>query len=280
MTNKQNKSEIKCSICKAVFQIPDEGFQTNHLAKSALEKIILNGKSYQDELTDFMRRNFKELNTLHEQQIEKYAELEVAIFDHFSGIRRDIDLRGELLKEKIGIGFGGESLKEEIDISVHEMIEQVKDKEESFKKRLLQFSPSNLDIEQEKSLANTSQPFRHPVLIKKKIYTLKKEHSLNTANLEKSLRSFNSMKKELGDIKFIGNSSNVRGKDFFGKLILDNEIDQHMHNIERYGYDPNEEDDPYEDSRDYGNYYDSEKEDYDYTACSADGCGYCGHCDY
>ena len=76
------------------------------------------------------------------------------IFDHFSGIRRDIDLRGESLKEKI-------------DICVHEMIERVKDKEEGFKKRLLQFSPSNLDIEQEKSLANTSQPFRHSVLIKK-----------------------------------------------------------------------------------------------------------------
>ena len=193
-----------------VHKIPSEGLPANVLEQSIVEQQLFDHDE-EVEVGKLMDKNFTVLETLRKNQIEKHAELEVAYFDRFAVIRRDIDLRGELFKEKI-------------DLIVQEMTKKANDKEQDFKEKLLKIAPSS--IEKERRLANASQPFRNPELICKSIAVLNREQKNKVSQIRSSFNSFSLMNSELNDMKFEAQQKNSpsiikdRAGEFFGKLIL------------------------------------------------------------
>ena len=93
---------ITCQICGDEFNVPAEGFKTNKLAKSILDKgnhLSEDEKSIKTSIQEM----YEEMGRLLHEFRVKRTSLEVTCASHFSEIRRKIDIHREVLKEKIDV---------------------------------------------------------------------------------------------------------------------------------------------------------------------------------
>ena len=114
-----NSSWITCQTCNKEFEIPAEGLVPNKFVKNMLEKEV-HLSDEEKTLKNSVEELIRQLERLHIDFETTQRSFEVFSDDHFSEIRRQIDLQRETLKEKI----------DEIALK---MIDQTKANEELYK---------------------------------------------------------------------------------------------------------------------------------------------------
>ena len=268
-----NKNHIECQLCFKVSQVPESGLESNILASSLISKYG-DKFTHEKKFLTSLDKSMKALEIMRIRHTKKYAELELAIFEHFAALKRDIDLRREQLKLNIN-EMDSRCLK--IDDTANQLIGRVKQRENDFKVKLLQNKMDQSQIES----VSVEQPFRNPKLIGKSVEHLLNELNEKIADLNGSFAVFTAIEGDLYECTFSINYFRVVN-DFnaeFGYLKLEKDVKEKENwNNWRYG-------DDYDEDNDYKNdYNDDDSNDSignrDYTACDKDDCGYCGHCNY
>ena len=85
---------IRCCECGQEFEVPSKGFPTNKIAFIVLAKDLhLNEK--EKTLKHAIQELIQQLERLQLHLNKKYSDLERVSFDHFSELRRQIDLQRE-----------------------------------------------------------------------------------------------------------------------------------------------------------------------------------------
>jgi hypothetical protein len=121
-SNVLKEKSIKCNRCQEVFPLNESEFKSNRIVQNLLAKeIYLSGG--EKKLKKSLETRLKLFYNLAEQleQDENVAQMES--HNHFQEIRRKLDLQREELKEKI-------------DKIYFEMIDETKEKENSYASRL------------------------------------------------------------------------------------------------------------------------------------------------
>ena len=198
-----DKEHIECKVCFKVSKVPKNGFAANKLAESVLNKRgnkLENEKEFQINLKKYGAK----LELLHSQHFGKYAEQEMAIFDHFAALKRDIDLRRETFKLKI-------------DEIAHQLITRTKNCENEFKDKLLHNKIYGTYLGSE----SADRLFRSPKFIISSVDQLLSEQNRKITELEASLNSLLVIKDDLEYCTF--NPSVKVEEIVFGQLRLNEE---------------------------------------------------------
>ena len=111
-------SSIRCLECEQEFDVPQSGFPLNKMASNILAK-DLHLSDEEKKLKDSIQAKIQQLEELWSDLKLKHSDLERISFDHFSEVRRQIDLQRENLKQKI----------DEIALK---MIDQVNEREKEY----------------------------------------------------------------------------------------------------------------------------------------------------
>ena len=113
---------IQCKTCKQEFRLDDNEFKPNEIAQNLIEKEIYLTET-EKAIKNLSENFFNEGSRLNEELENNKRVFTLKCFEHFQEIRRKIDLQRE-------------ELKNEIDKIALAMIDQTKEFEMFFMKRL------------------------------------------------------------------------------------------------------------------------------------------------
>ena len=196
-------STITCVTCDTDFDIPKNGFVSNKMATSILEKelhLTEDEKKCKAHTEDLVLR----LEQLRDELKVTKINVGLIAYDHFSETRRKIDLQRE-------------SFKARIDTIALEMIDQTNEQENLYKQRLSQLIGANTD-ENFQSLQNE---FRNPNLVVATVNRQIGEHEAKATEFRTRIFDLSSMQAQIKAIEFCGKKSFQ--DDSFGSLKLANQ---------------------------------------------------------
>ena len=181
---------ITCEKCEKNFDVPRNGFATN----LALTNLLANEFHLSNEEKTIKRAIQDLINQLKELQhlvvTSKRPEMELANFEHFTEIRRQIDIQREELKKKI----------DEIALK---LIDQVNARENVYKSKLNEtISGIVFDTDLAKYTQLVDQEFRRPKLLIEEAERLKIDHAHKVAEFEAKIKEFASLGNEIKSFKF------------------------------------------------------------------------------
>ena len=186
-----NDSSIECKKCQKCFDIQGTEFPaikrlanilTKELHLSMEEKTLR--KTFQDMI--------EQLKQLQNEVYKKQADLEIINYDHFSEIRRQIDILREEMKKKI----------DDIFLKV---IYRTKETEKAYKLRMHESFLKISDDEFKKSSQLFMDEFRRPNLILENVKRLMSEQELHILQLEAKLADFNALNTEIESVELRNN---------------------------------------------------------------------------
>ena len=201
---------IKCLICLIDFDVPTSGFEAN-LALTNL----LNSESYLSAEEKSIKRELnyliERLKYMHGIVKSKHQIMEVTSFDHFSEIRRQIDIRREELYAKID--NNKEEPKAEIDEIALQLIEQTREREEACKSKLDKTISGVVNTDLAKIAQYFAHEFRKPNLQFEEAKHLKDEYELIFVDFKAKVNEIASIGKEINSLMF-KSVSGFRGETF------------------------------------------------------------------
>ena len=233
---KENKNTGKCQVCKEEFDIPKQGFKENSRIKMIIEK-----DAHLSEEEKVLKKSIRQSPLDYERLVEeietKEKEFEIKRYEHFSEIRRNIDLRRENLKLRI-------------DKIAEELIDEAKVMEDIYKKKIIENNKIRLSKEE---FASESEEliklFRNPNMVLNALESNKVKLDFKIKDLEEKLKTFIKIRGELKNYKFEKHFEIE--SDFFGKLkdedkeeVIDHQI-AYIVNEENYIHDNLATNDPY-----------------------------------
>ena len=155
-------------------------------------KILTNGFRLSEE-EKALRKTFQgmieQLKQLQNEVNTKQADLELISFEHFSEIRRQIDILREALKKKI-------------DKIALKCIDQANEKEKAYKLRINESFHGISEKELNKSSQLFMDEFKKPNLILENVKRLMSEQELQIKRLQAKLADFHSLKTEIDSVEF------------------------------------------------------------------------------
>ena len=207
IVKKQNK--IVCVNCKNCFEVKDNDFNTSHLLSKLLdEKVYLNDEEI--VLKQKIENSIKVFFQIYEEFVLNKNKLDLASHEHFSEIRRQIDIQREKLKDKI----------DEIAL---EMIDQTKKFETSYMKILnekLETSLNSIDTKTlDEQLKEMEEKFREPNLLIESIHEMQHKQEKKVSTIRSKLNEMEKMKDQLIKLNSFKKSSSF-SLNSFGSLNL------------------------------------------------------------
>ena len=192
---------IKCLKCGEVFDIPKEGFEANtFMATNLDEELYLTEE--EKCIKHAIQNLIQKLEQLKEELMRKHSNLERISFDHFSEVRRQIDIHREELKAKV----------DEISLK---MVEQVNENEAYFISKTE--NSSLLEVNITLSMQTLANEFRRPDLVIENVKLLRNEHELMLDEFQVRLNELGMLKR---DIKSLGFNATSDFQDAsFGNLV-------------------------------------------------------------
>ena len=175
---------IECSKCSRSFDISQTEFKTSEMAASILAK-DLHLTDEEKSLKNSFQDALQQIDQLQDELKSKQSVCEVTCFDHFSEIRRQIDIRREALKAKI----------DEIAL---EMIDLTNEKEKSYHLKLSELLIDMIEI----NTPAETEVFRHPDLVISEV----------RQQLVKNLRHITKLKSKIANLDMY--DTNVRANEF------------------------------------------------------------------
>lgn len=176
IVKKQNK--IICVNCKNCFEVKDNDFKTSHfLSKHLDDKVYLNDEEI--VLKQKIENSIKAFFQIFEEFVLNKNKLDLAPYEHFSEIRRQIDIQREKLKEKI----------DEIAL---EMIDQTKKFKTSYMKILNEKLETSLNsiIDSkplDEQLKEMEETFREPNLFIESICDMQQKQEKKVSTIRSKL---------------------------------------------------------------------------------------------
>jgi hypothetical protein len=203
------EKRIKCGKCKKDFQVKDNDFKSNNLAKKQLDELIYLSDeevSLKEQIEESIGKFFQS----NEQFILNKTTIDLDVHNHFQDIRFKLDEHREKLKEKI-------------DDIYMEMIDKTKTFESTYLKSLedkLNASLKSFETKSiELSLKETEESFRNPNLLIQSIRAMQRQQEEAIAELKRKLEEQSQVKDDLTRMnQFTPNVS--FSKEWFGQLHL------------------------------------------------------------
>ena len=200
----KKRSGVRCLKCHKDFEITPNGLTTNKMAAGILEK----GLHLSDEeiaLKNSIEDAIRQLEQLQNEAKSKHIDFESISYDHFSEIRRKIDLQREELKAKI-------------DTIALKMIDQAYKKENIYKLKMREMRSQINEVDIFSYRQAVLSEFRKPDLIIDDIKRLKGEHELMIARFQTKLAELDAYNMEVKTHDFKANQEFL--SDSFGALNL------------------------------------------------------------
>ena len=175
--------------CEKNFDVPRIGFAPNFELAN-----LLASKSHLSNEEKTTKRAIQDLiHQLEELQhlviTSTKPEMELTTFEHFTEIRRQIDIQREELKRKI----------DEIALK---LIDQTKKREEIYKSKLKEIISPIVNTDLATFTQLMANEFRRPNLLIEEAERLKNEHVHKLAEFKAKLKEFSSLGKEIKSIEF------------------------------------------------------------------------------
>ena len=199
---------IKCLKCDEDFDVPENGFRSNDMATNILAK-ELHLSEEEKTIKNSIHEMIKKLEQLQYELKQKHTDLDRLNFDHFSEIRRKIDIQREELKAKI----------DEIGLK---MIEQSKEIEKAYKSKMDKLLSDTNQINVQQSRQILAYEYRKPNLLIKDVQCLQAEHDLNIKETHSRIADLNSLSNEIKSFEF--KASQELCEDSFGSLKQKNKL--------------------------------------------------------
>ena len=186
------KKLIKCERCGDEFNVPKEGFKSNNMVKKILER---DGHLNDEEksLKTTCKVLIYSMTKLVDEFESKQANLEVFCHEHFSEIRRNIDIHRETMKAKI-------------DELAMEMIGKAKKNEETFMNRIKDNFAKKFQVDIENEEKVIAAEFRKQNFVAESVKKLNVEHVNNINKLKYMLQEIESITHQIEKHEFKGNS--------------------------------------------------------------------------
>ena len=181
-------SLITCPSCQEEFHVPKQGFKINKLSK-----VIIDTDEHlmetEKELKTMLGSLLVDFENLVKKLKKKEREFSLFQFDYYAEIRRQIDLRKEMLKLRV-------------DEIADEMIEQVNQSEKKYKEKTksIQTKYKESDVQKEKQIC--SDIFRDPSLAVETVCKIRLLQDAKILELTQNLRKFEDMREELKSYTF------------------------------------------------------------------------------
>ena len=181
---------ITCEKCKKNFDVPRKGFAPNfELANLLANEFHL---SNEEKTTKQVIQDL--INQLEELQhlviTSKRPEMQLTTFEHFTEIRRQIDIHREELKNKI-------------DSIALKLIDQTKKWEHAYKTKRNKIISGVVDTDLEKYTHQLDHEFRRSNLLIKDAERIKNEHVHRMAEFKTKMNKFASLGKEIKSLEFM-----------------------------------------------------------------------------
>jgi hypothetical protein len=204
---KQNR--IKCAACKQDFQVKENDFKSNNLAKKQLDELVYlsdEESTLKKQIEESIRKFFQ----MYEQFTLNKTTLDLDVHEHFQEIRFQLDEHREELKQKI-------------DDIYMEMIQKTKTFEAAYLQSLadkLNASLKSFETKSlEQSLKETVETFRNPNLLIQSIREMQRQQEEAIAGLKFKLDEQSQVKENMKKVnQFTPNLS--FSPDSFGLLYL------------------------------------------------------------
>ena len=197
----REKTLIQCETCGDEFNIPHNGFKANKL----MQKILATDGHLSDE-EKTLKQSIHEIHLLLERLqnefVSKRAQIELVCSDHFTELRRRIDIHREEVKQKV-------------DAIALAMIAQTNAKEAKIMQQLVAFSASYMHVDVVKAEARLTLEFRKEKLLLGDVRHLKSEQEAIVKSLEKILEEFETVQQEVTVHTFKENNQ-VFSSEVFG----------------------------------------------------------------
>ena len=193
---------IQCLKCEQEFDVPQSGFPPHKTASDILDRdLYLSG--LEKRLKHSIQATIQQLDELLTDLKQKHFDLERLSSDHFTEIRRQIDIHREELKVKI----------DEIALK---LIDQTKEREKAFNSKLKDLDVL-VDIDLAKCTQRLENEFRRPNVQLEEALYLKEEHLHKVAELEVKISEMVSFGEEIKSLKF-KKSRELKEELLFGYL--------------------------------------------------------------
>ena len=204
---KENK--IKCFKCKQEFEVKGNDFKSNKFVQIQInDQMFLNDKEI--SLKQQIEESFRVFYQMYDTFSLSKTKLDLDCHEHFQGIRFQLDMHREKLKEKI-------------DDIYMEMIDKTKKYETNYLKSLnekLVASLKQFEIHSiGEDLIEVAETFRDPQLLIKTIEEMNLKQQEAIATIQSNLNIMNQVKDDLKASNQFEPNLNFN-KDFFGQLNL------------------------------------------------------------
>ena len=179
---------IKCQKCDKEFDVPRSGFPSNE----RVANILANDHHLNDEeiaIKNAIQELIQKLDQLQNDVRLKRNDMEITSFDHFTEIRRQIDIQREELKNKI----------DEISLK---LIDRANEIENAYKLKLTQSVSVVLDADIKQFSHSLMREFRDPNLLIDKVKCLQIEHEQNVQEFQARISDIDSLSKEIKSYEF------------------------------------------------------------------------------
>ena len=177
---------IRCQKCGKDVDVPLNGFPSNKKVAGILEKELYLSNE-EKSIKSAIRELIKNLAQLQIDVKLKQNVMEVTCFDHFSEIRRQIDIRRE------------EHNSHEIALK---LIDETKDREKAFSSKLKEAISGVIHTDLAKCTQLMENEFRRPNLLIEEVARLKEEFAQKFAEFEARISEFESLGDEIKSLKF------------------------------------------------------------------------------
>ena len=196
-------SSIRCMKCDEDFEVPEQGFEANQTMALQIEK-ELNLTADEKYIKHVIQKLIQKLEQLQYELKQKYFDLERVSYDHFSEVRRKIDLQREELKVQI----------DDISKRLHDQTDK-KEKLYTLKMKETLLVTSPIDIQKSRDLLMSE--FRNPNIAIEKVNRMHNEHKQKVAEFEAKVNEYDALKDELQSLDF---KAGLEFKEvLFGRLI-------------------------------------------------------------
>ena len=194
---------IRCNACEKVFRVCDKNITTDEIVNNILAKDV-HLSDEEKAIKHAIQFQAHQLEQLQSDVKRKQIDMEVVSFDHFTEIRRNIDIQREELKAKI----------DEISLS---LIDQANEKETAYKLRITQTIACIVDPDLQQSSQIVAHEFRNPNMPIAHAKQLQSEHEQKLAGFQARIYEFESLGMHMKSLQFKANTQGFHA-DSFGCL--------------------------------------------------------------
>ena len=199
---------LKCLNCNRDFQIPESGFASNKVIASILSK-ELHLSDEEKTLKNLIKDLIQQLLKLQPQNgvDSMQNDMELLSFDHFSELKRKVDMQRE-------------ALKTQIDQIALKMIDQINEKEKKYK---IKVNELILEIKDKSMLQKNEallDQFRDPNLVIANIQRELDEQKTKIQEFKSNVGFLENLNEEIKSFEFLA-TEQAFPRDSFGILKLD-----------------------------------------------------------